>query len=367
MRTIEDFCLKGTVESVETYLTTISTKSYRLLGDGGRELLQDFANPNSAGVSWPWLSSSMRFDQQGRLVEDIDGDRPLIEQKPYRYVYTYSPEGRLYQREGYSEDGSIQGTTRFFYRENGGKAAEEYWSPFGWLLFRSEFDQYGNLVRNTFLTADGRVDRAIDFRYEYATSGNIVEQIYTPPEHPTAARGYTFYAPFYTPVDIANGSATPPRYRTVLVHDDDGNLREKLRYWPDGSLHEREVYDTRGVCRESFRTSTGPDNTRKRFDERGRVSEIRQVAPTGLWSSREVNDLTRFEYDEHGNLVEMITTGADGVLIRTTSTKYQFDERGNWIEGTETELNQTWQTDPFAASFETVKKFARRIVYFVSD
>ena len=88
------------------------------------------------------------------------------------------------------------------------------------------------------------------------------------------------------------------------------------------------------------------------------------VSPAGFLSSRGTDDVTTFEYDLHGNLIEMNTTASDGTLQRKVTNVYHYDEKGNWIERTEVELNQTWQTEPFPASFETICRFTRKLDYF---
>jgi hypothetical protein len=44
--------------------------------------------------------------------------------------------------------------------------------------------------------------------------------------------------------------ATPLRYRTVVVRDDAGRVREERRYDVDGSLLEKKVFDQNGILRD---------------------------------------------------------------------------------------------------------------------
>jgi len=74
--------------------------------------------------------------------------------------------------------------------------------------------------------------------------------------------------------------------------------------------------------------------------------------------------VTTFEYDLHGNQIEVNTTASDGTLQSRMTNSYLYDEKGNWIEKTEVELNQTWKTEPFPASFETIRRFTRKLDYF---
>lgn len=364
MRIAAELNLKGKVRLVETYLAILSTKSYRLLSDGNRELLQDYGNPTLASVSSPLLFSLVRLDQQGRVVEDIDVDRPLIEQEAYRRLYKYDEVGRLVETADYDEQDQLMITWRNVFDVNGKKVSEEGWSPNGQLWSRSQFDEHENLVHMTWFTGDGVSEREQKCKYEYSGEGSVTEQIFYPPEEPL--RGFISSVSFYTPFEASDHSreSPPTAHRTVFIRRKDGSLRETVQYWPDGSLHERKLYDDNGIMREKSWSLGASDTTTTMFDQLGREIEIRQVIPAGLGSPREVNDVTNFNYDEQGNLLEMKTTGPDGILVSRTSNSYVYDEKGNWIERTEVELNQTWQTEPFAASFETIRQFTRTVEYF---
>jgi hypothetical protein len=97
---------------------------------------------------------------------------------------------------------------------------------------------------------------------------------------------------------------------------------------------------------------------------RGLKVESHTVAKKDLLSPRAVDDRTLFSYDEHGNLTDMIATGAEGSLIRRTTNAFVYDSHGDWFEKTEVELNNTWKTEPFPAAFETIHRFKRTISYF---
>lgn len=339
MRTAEELNLKGNVRSVETYCDHISTKSYRLLAGGNRELLQDFGDPAPAIVSSPSLLSLERFDEQGRVIEDLDVDRPLIDQDPYRRLYTYDEFGRLAEIVDYDENNRVENTWRYAYSADGKKMYEEAWSPTGRLWAREEFDEHENRVRLTWFGEDG-APKEQNWKYQYSHEGNTTEQLLVPPDEPQTT------------------------YRSVFVRDDDGRVREQVHYWPDGSLKEKRVFDESGVLREKHRSFGAGDLAITRFDSHGRDLQISQVTPAGFLSSRGTDNVTTLEYDLHGNLILMNTTASDGTLQRRVTNSYRYDEKGNWIEQTEVELNQTWQTEPFPASFETICRYTRKLDYF---
>lgn len=365
MRTAAELNLKGNIRSVETYCAHISTKSYRLLAGGNRELLQDFGDPFSIAVSSPSLSSLERFDDQGRVIEDIDVDRPLIDQEAYRRLYRYDELGRLAEIMDYDENSCVENTWHHTYNADGKKISEEGWSPTGRLFARSEFDEHENRVRSTGFREDGTPEFVQNWRYQYSGAGNITEQLLLPPDEPRPPYISLPRVSFYTPLDANSApAATPFVHRTVFIRDDDGRLREQVGYWPNGSLKEKKVFDESGVLREE-RFSFGAGDLRiSRFDSYGRDLQTSQFTPAGFLSSRGTDNVTTFEYDLHGNLIEMNTTASDGSLQHRVTNSYRYDEKGNWIEQTEVELNQTWQREPFPASFETICRFTRKLDYW---
>jgi len=336
MRPTAERNLKSKVRLVETYRAAMSTKSYRLLAGGNRELLQDFDSIPET----PSLFSLLRFDERGRVIEEVDVDGPLIEQEPYKKLYTYNDFGHMVVAVDYDENNRVVNTWRYAYSADGKKISEEGWSSTGRLVSREEFDEHENRVRLTWFREDGKPEREQHWRYQYSREGNVTEQLMFPPDEPHAS------------------------YRSVFSRDDEGRLREQVHYWPDGSLKEKKVFDEGGVLREE-RFSFRPGNLSiSTFDSNGRYLQISNVSPAGFLSSRGTDNVTTFEYDLHGNEIAINTTASDGTLQSRVINSYRYDERGNWIEQTVVDLHPTWQTEPFPASFETIWRFTRKLDYF---
>ncbi len=361
MRTAAELNLKGRVRSVETYRAHISTKSYRLLAGGSRELLQDFGDAAQGTEPPSMLFSFERLDEQGRVIEDIDVDRPLIDQEAYRRLYTYDDFGRLAETVDYDENDRIGGTRRYAYSADGTKISEEGWSSTGLLRSRSEFDGQDNRVRVTWFREDGTTEREYISRYQYSLEGNVSEHILLKVEEQPPMSKVGFYAPLQA---HSAPAALPFVHRTVFIRGDDGRLREQVQYLPDGSLHKKKVFDESGVLREEQFSFGRGDLTTSEFDSYGRVLKISVVSPAGFLSSRGADNVTTFRYDEQGNELEQTTTASDGTLERKVTNAYRYDDKGNWIECTEVDLDQTWKTEPFPASFETICRFTRKLDYF---
>lgn len=336
MRPAAERNLKGKVRSVETYRAGISTKSYKLLPGGDRELLQDFdSNPDT-----PSLFSFVRLDERGRVIEELDVDGPLIDQEAYKKLYTYDDFGRLVMVVDYDENNHVENTWRYAYGADGKKISEEMWSSAGRLSAREEFDEHENRVRLTWFREDGTPEREQNWRYQYSSKGNVTEQLLVPPDEPQTT------------------------YRSVFIRDHDGRLRELAHYWPDGSLKEKKVFDESGVRREEQFSFGKGDLRISRFDSSGRELQASTFSPAGFLSSKGTDSVTTFKYDLHGNEIEVTTTASDGTLQGRATNSYRYDEKGNWIEQTVVDLNQTWQTKPFPASFETIWQFIRKLDYF---
>jgi hypothetical protein len=339
MRTLlKEFALNGSVQSVETVLVDMSNRSYKL-HPGGREVLEDFGNPSASSPDAPLLWEVLKFDPDGRLVEDIDLDRPLIEQESYRYVYKYDPKGQLIEKVGYREDGSSDSKDVYTYDQQGKKVERVVFSGGGRIAARFQFDEHENFTSEEWYPEDGSIGPRKTHRHEYIETGNNLEQIHYPyPENP----GYA--------------------YRTVYVRDERGRVREEFHYDVDGSLYEKKSFDETGITKKKVWNTIG--STTYLYDNIGRAVEIHSLAQKGSGSPRAVDDRTVCSYDTQGSLAEMITNGPDGSLIRHTNNVFAYDDHGNWIRKTETVLDNVWRTEPFPAAYETIREFRRTISYF---
>ncbi len=364
MRTrLKEYALNGHVQSVETVLVDMSTKSYKLR-PGGREALDDFGNPSAGSPEAPLLWEILKFDAKGRLTEDVDLERPLIEQESYRYVYMYDLRGQLIEKVGYREDGSSDGKDVYGYEPQGKKVEQVSYSGVGRIQARYQFDEHGNITSIEWYREDGSVRAKETHRYDYIEKENTLEQIYYPAP---VKGGYGALMGLPRRLGDAEKPAsvpTPPRYRTVYVRDDRGRVREETRYDVDGSLYEKKTFDESGTLKKREWRVGELSSTTSLYDDFGRQIELHTFARKGFGSPRAVDDRTAFSYDGHGNLAEMITSGPAGSLVQRTTNVFEYDNHGNWIERTETQLNNTWQTDPFPAAFETIRKFHRTISYF---
>lgn len=343
--------LKGKVRFVETYRLFLGWRSYEQLNDGNRKLLREHGNPVIGA-----LSSQVWFDEQGRVIEDIDVDRPLTDQEAYRKSYKYDDLGRLIETVEYNENNRLLSTLRYSFEGNGKRKFEERWSSEGKLQARSELDEYGDLVCTTLYREDGRALEQKG-KHQYLRDGNVTEHLQSFSKDEADA--------FYAWLGVGpHAQAASETHRSVVIHDANGSLREQVHYLPNGSVMKKKFFDRTGALREEHFSSGASDLTVRHLDSTGRVLQMTVVAPAGYLSAREVNDTTTFTYDPYGNLSEMKTTASDGTIQRKITISYLYDEKGNWTESTELEVNETWQTEPFPASIEAITLFERKIEYY---
>jgi hypothetical protein len=113
----------------------MSSKSYILLPNG-REELQDFGIPSQGSSDSSLLWNALKFDAEGKLIEDIDVKRPIFGPESYRCVYTYNQMGLRAERVGYNEDGSSDGRNDYSYDPRKKKTEELVYSADGRLRAR---------------------------------------------------------------------------------------------------------------------------------------------------------------------------------------------------------------------------------------
>ena len=126
------------------------------------------------------LCEFLKFDTTGKLVEDVDLERPLTEQDSYRYAYTYDAAGRLIEKAGYGEDGSSHGKAVYSYGSQGRKTEQVSYSAVGRIRSRYEFDEHENITSIAWYSEDGNIRAKEIHRHEYTETGNVLEQIYYP-------------------------------------------------------------------------------------------------------------------------------------------------------------------------------------------
>jgi hypothetical protein len=363
MRTeLKQFGLAGRVERVEMTMTEVSTRSYKRVNDG-RNLPENSGNPSQTSPSTPLLCEALRFDSDGRLLEDIDFER-LIEQEPYRYVYRYNQRGMLSERIGYKQDGSVEEKDEYIYSPEGKKVEERSYSSQGRLVSRTTFRDDENIASVEFYDEDGKVKPKQTHRYEYTRKDNILEQTYYPPQ-PSGGLvvGFSASADKQTPSTRSTSAA----FRTLFVYDNAGRLREESHFLPGGSLLEKKIFDEHEVLRKKEWMVEGLTATISIFDEQGKEIESHTTAEKAFGGPRAVDHRTFFSYDAHGNVVSMVTKGPDGSLIYETTNEFEYDGEGNWVKKKETVLNNTWQSEPFPAASETTREYRRVVNYFPEE
>ncbi len=92
------------------------------------------------------------------------------------YEYTYNPEGLLVRKAGFY-DGQLDGEVTYEYDENGNltyQSETKATSLGNAMAKKCEYDEAGNLVKETLLDSDGNVNRV--YTYEYDADGKQILQ-----------------------------------------------------------------------------------------------------------------------------------------------------------------------------------------------
>ena len=92
------------------------------------------------------------------------------------YEYTYNPEGLLVRKAGFY-DGQLDGEVTYEYDENGNltyQSETKATSLGNAMAKKCEYDEAGNLVKETLLDLDGNVNRV--YTYEYDADGKQILQ-----------------------------------------------------------------------------------------------------------------------------------------------------------------------------------------------
>jgi hypothetical protein len=150
-------------------------------------------------------------------------------------------------------------------------------------------------------------------------------------------------------------------YKIIYNYDNYGLKKEKLTYYLDGKLREKEIYeyDSEGkIILEKTYNSEGKYTYRCDFKyENGNVIETKMFEFEYYANSFNYNGKYTSNYDEYNNLVEINSYDFNNKLmykrfykydnklniieesyndvqesdIRTTTYQFEFDSKGNWI------------------------------------
>jgi len=281
-----------------------------------------------------WLDEICIYDRAGRLVEWYSPENQTLEQEAIRHRYVYDEFGKLIEKNGYSEDGSAEDTTKFIY-DSGGNLVEQIYSSFiGYSDHHLYFDEKGNVwLTNTYDRQNGTLTFVQRWINSYAEKGNVLE--------------FSFYKEEGPPDNIRRSS---PDNTHVTIFDDSGN-KIRLEKYQSGILYEAELFNADGSRTES--RLVDPDGTRVwtysyRYNDAGKL--VTHTFEKGTEKRTQFS-----EYDEFHNLISFKDYG-NGVLSNEEIHSYEYDEHGNWV--THTEHRDTIEGRSSTTEFE------RRVSYF---
>lgn len=186
-----------------------------------------------------------KFDEHGRLVEEISAERLLVYQV-YRDIYIYDDNGRLSKCEEYDDDGVLIGQQVLEHQPDGGRVATYYSS-----------DGNGDVILSSVLRFDDK-DEMVEVS-NFDVYGNLLPERSECP----VTKTITTQIDEFTTEERRFEHDGSPGLSVVTRYDVKGNQKEFSCFEPDGTLCIKEEYkyefDAEGnwTIMKSFRWVTG--------------------------------------------------------------------------------------------------------------
>jgi YD repeat-containing protein len=229
----------------------------------------------SYGTNYLW-----KYNEKGNMIEY----HLFLDKYIYKYIYKYDKNDNLIEENEYNLDGSLDSKNTY------------------------KYDDKGNLVEKNEYDADGNLDDKDTYKYKYDDKGNLIEKIHDN----TDVGKYTY------------------------KYDYKGNIIEENQYYSDGNLYLKSIYNDKGNmieedCYFSYNTYTRDNKGNEikndsgitykatyKYNDKGNMIEMNKYYPYGgCWGTK---------YDNKGN-------GTSGSFSNWEYTyKYEYDEQGNWIK-----------------------------------
>lgn len=222
------------------------------------------------------------FNEDGKLVKDVDYIFDGTERVWQTTVYTYDDQGRHLTERAEDLEGNVWESS-YTYDENNKLATESVIDPEGEFMFEYVHDEKGNLTQSIKKDTKGNILKTSTTRYEYDAEGNIVVQ----ESWSTDKKG-----------------KEGPHMTLKFVYDGNGNPITEEEYDGDGNLIE---------------------SVQMKYDDKGREIETTETR-NGEFNLKMIS-----EYDEFGDLIKEV--GYESNPDKPTYTEtYEFDEYGTEIK-----------------------------------
>ena len=172
------------------------------------------------------------YDFEGKLIEEISPYRLMMDDS-YKDIYFYDEQGKLYQREEYDENETLNGKTIFEQYSNGNRIEKNYY-----------FDNYEILKLGSHTIYDSE-DNHIETSH-YDVKGNVdPKHIYKASSKPTRKVEENTIAnnDGYIIESLHYDEEGKLHHKTVSSYDSNGNQKEFFGYELDGTLYQKTKYD----------------------------------------------------------------------------------------------------------------------------
>lgn len=311
-------------------------------------------------IEKPWFSHTITFDQEGRLIEQVNRNPDGSE---WRTVHDYSDSGELLATRSYDPSGVLSSELRYIYNDEGRLIAEQYTA------------EDGRVTTPTNYAYDSEGLKIKVQEYDFSGEENVligIEGTNTCVSAGGARRVETRYDGQEEAVEVKVFDIDEKLVsRVEIVRDARGNPLEEMQYVGDvfpcgpgapsscstkemAALSEEQKAEFAAEIARMFSPGTAMSKHTHRYDEEGRLIESK-LTLMGMEASRRT-----FAYDEGGDKVEEVSYKEDGTLGSKANFTREYDERGNWTQ----ELVSTASSWDAAFELSTPVHVTRRMITY---
>jgi YD repeat-containing protein len=303
------------------------------------------------------------YDVDGRALARLNRNPDGSE---WETRYTYNAAGKLLKAANSNQGESADVTTYNYDAQGRDKSIVSSTAPDNPVTFR--YDEQGRKTKI-------QVSRAEDYRPNVGTAADSpLMSADRPPNLQGGGTALTTYDEHDRPIEVqvrdAQGAVMS---RTVRNYDKQGNIAEEKQIWDDPlnvlpPEARTSVLETGGITADEFRAQltnligghSGPVSIANTYDTQGRVQQtLRRVF-------NEEATITK-TYNSQGDVISEVTRSKkigsqaqEGPLTPETEARYryEYDDHGNWTE------KITSQSLAPGGAFEITSKMQRTLTYF---
>jgi YD repeat-containing protein len=291
-----------------------------------------FEEQNGGVTEQPWFSHSITFDQEGRLIDQVNRNP---DGSCWRTVNVYSNSGELLTTRAYDSSGTLINESRYVYDDEGRLTAEQH------------ITEGGKVTTPTTYRYDDEGKRIKIEEYDVAEESEVmigIEGTNTSISAGDARRVETLYDGRGAVVQVTAFNAEGLLLTRVEIRRDTmGNSIEEVQYVGDvipfgpctsdscstvemGLVTEEQKAGFAAEIARLFSPGTAMSTHTHRYDAAGRLVES-ELTMMGMKANRQT-----FTYDDAGNKLEETNYDDEGKLASKAIFTREYDSQDNWTK-----------------------------------